>query len=96
MQQLRTAIASMIATNDEELNTLLANAQMRLFPRKTLLNKPDRIPDEVYFINKGLLQVLICDRKGIEHTVHFGYGHQFIADYSSFITRTPANICCAP
>ena len=57
------------------------------FKRKAILNDLKKVPNEIYFINKGLLRVMITDPGGIEHTIHFAMEGQFIADYSSFILK---------
>ncbi|MBK8371876.1 MAG: hypothetical protein IPL20_11020 [Saprospiraceae bacterium] len=48
------------------------------------------MPDEIFFINKGIIRVLITDNEGTEHTIHFAMENQFIADYSHFIQRQPS------
>lgn len=48
------------------------------------------VPDEVFFIQKGIIRVVVADNDGVEHTIHFALENQFIADYASFILRQPA------
>lgn len=91
MEQIRQAIHSMIAISEEEMNDLLSRCTLRTAARGEALSLPGKIPDEVLFINRGLLRVLITDVNGTEHTVHFALENQFIADYSSFILRQPSH-----
>ncbi|MBX2904742.1 MAG: Crp/Fnr family transcriptional regulator [Taibaiella sp.] len=80
----------MIQASEDELDNLLADTQVKNFKRKAILNTPQKVPGEVFFINSGLLRVVITDKQGNEHTVHFAMENQFIADYSSFILRQPS------
>lgn len=90
MQPIRNVIRSMILTSDKELDKLLLHAQVKTFKRKARLNAPYKVPGEVFFINRGLLRIVITDKQGTEHTMHFAMENQFIADYSSFILRQPS------
>lgn len=82
---LRREIERLIAASDAELTDFTARCEPLLFPRLALLPAADTI----YFVHRGLLRVGIADDRGTDHTVHFALEHQFIADYTSFILRTP-------
>lgn len=90
MNQLRQVMKQMISVSDEELNLFLRGVTIKTVKRKVILSHPNTIPNEVFFINKGLLRVLITDNEGIEHTIHFALENQFIADYSNFILQQPS------
>lgn len=90
MDQLRNVMKQMISVSDEELDNFLQNTITRSVKRKSVLSQPNTIPNEVFFINKGLIRVLITDSEGIEHTIHFALENQFIADYSNFILKQPS------
>jgi CRP-like cAMP-binding protein len=90
MQQIRQAIKQMIEVTEDELNDFLSQAITKTFKRQEFISKPDIIPNEIFFINKGLIRVLITDNEGTEHTIHFALENQFIADYSNFIQRQPS------
>lgn len=49
-----------------------------------------RVCNEIFFINKGITRNRITDNDGVEHTTHFSLEGQFIADYASFLMRSPA------
>ncbi len=80
----------MINVSENELNDFLSQAIIKNFKRQEIISRPDTIPNEIFFINKGLIRVLITDNKGIEHTIHFALENQFIADYSHFIQKQPS------
>lgn len=80
----------MISTSDEELDRLLNEAQEQIFKRRSYLSVPDKVPGNVFFINRGLIRTVITDRQCNDHTVHFAMEHQFITDYSSFILKQPS------
>ena len=90
MQQLTQAIRQMIAITDEELHEFLAYCYPKTFRRKEILSRPDQQANEVFFVHSGVIRVLIVDNAGTEHTIHFALPNQFIADYSSFLQRSPA------
>jgi CRP-like cAMP-binding protein len=80
----------MIQVSEADLDVLLEPAVVKLFKRREFLSTPGIIPNEIFFINKGLIRVLITDSLGVEHTLHFAIENQFIADYSNFIQQKPA------
>lgn len=88
MEQIRQVMKQMINVSEDELNDFLNNAIIKNFKRNEILSRPNTIPDEIYFINKGIIRVLITDNEGTEHTIHFALENQFIADYSNFILKS--------
>lgn len=91
MQALSHVIQQMIQTSPEELEHFISMADTRTYSRKEFLVEMNKVCNEVFFINKGMLRVLIVDLKGTEHTVHFAMENQFISEYSSFLQQIPAN-----
>jgi signal-transduction protein with cAMP-binding, CBS, and nucleotidyltransferase domain len=90
MEQIKQVMRQMIGITEDELNDFLREAIIKTFKRQEILSKPDSIPNEIFFINKGLIRVLITDHEGTEHTIHFALENQFIADYSNFIQKQPS------
>lgn len=90
MDQIRTAIKNMITISEVELDALLASCSSRTYQRKTILSKPGQIPNEIFFIQKGLIRVIITDQEGVDHSMHFALEQQFIADYSGFLQQLPS------
>jgi CRP-like cAMP-binding protein len=90
MEQIRAAIGQMIQTSDKEMAELLSRCHRRDFKRKAWLSEEGRVSNEVFFINKGMVRVLLVDVTGTEHTVHFASENQFIAEYSSFLQHRPS------
>lgn len=80
----------MISITDAEEDQFLESCSIKRFPRKTLLSAADKVANEIFFINKGIIRTTIDDKAGKEHTLHFALENQFIADYSSFMLRQPA------
>lgn len=87
MKQIGEIIRQMISISEEELNNFLSQTITKTFKRQEILSRPNAIPNEIFFINKGLIRVLITDNDGIEHTIHFALENQFIADYSCFMQK---------
>lgn len=90
MQQIRHVMKQMIHVSEDELNEFLSQAVIKTYKRNEILSRPDFIPNEIFFINKGLIRVLITGNEGVEHSIHFALENQFIADYSNFIQRKPS------
>jgi CRP-like cAMP-binding protein len=90
MEQIREVMQNMINVTEAELNDFLSGAFTKTFKRQEILSHPNIIPNEIYFINKGIIRVLITDKEGTEHTIHFALENQFIADYSNFIQQQPS------
>ena len=90
MEQIRQVMKQMIMVSEDELHDFLNQVSTKTFKRHETLSRPNVIPDEIFFINKGLIRVLITDIEGTEHTIHFALENQFIADYSNFIQKQPS------
>src|SRR6478609_10721275 len=83
MEQLTKAIKQMIDISDTELNNFLNQCIIKTFKRYEVVSRPNIVPNEIFFINKGLIRVIVTDNDGTEHTLHFALENQFIADYSA-------------
>lgn len=84
---LAQSLQQMIQISESELQHFLSQTTLRTFKRNTYLSLPNSVPNEVFFINKGIIRVMTTDNEGAEHTIHFTLENQFIADYSCFITQ---------
>ena len=91
MEALKTAIRKMISISESEVETFLSYCSVKQFEPKVFLSKQGDISNEIFFITKGITRSLIVDHRGEEHTIHFSLEYEFIADYSSFMLKTPAN-----
>ncbi len=87
MEQIRGVMKQMINISEAELNDFLKQAIIKTFKRQEIISRPNAIPNEIFFINKGLIRVTVTDNDGTEHTIHFALENQFIADYSCFIEK---------
>jgi CRP-like cAMP-binding protein len=90
MEQIRLVIKHMIDISEGELNEFLHQTLTRTFKRQEVVSRPQAIPNEIFFINRGLIRIIITDHDGAEHTLHFALENQFIADYSSFMQKRPS------
>ncbi|MCH6198809.1 Crp/Fnr family transcriptional regulator [Aquiflexum sp. LQ15W] len=87
MENLRQAMRQMIDISEQELEVFLGKTFSKTFKRQELLSAPGTVPNEIFFIAKGIVRVVVTDNAGTEHTVHFAMENQFIADYTSFLTN---------
>lgn len=90
MDQVRQVMQQMINITEEELESFLNKTSIKTFKRQEIVSTPDSIPNNIFFINKGIIRVFITDSEGTEHTIHFALENQFIADYSNFIKQQPS------
>jgi CRP-like cAMP-binding protein len=90
MEQIRQVMKQMIDVSEVELNDFLGQTITKTLKRQEILSRPSYVPDEIFFINKGIVRVSITDSDGTEHTIHFALENQFIADYSNFIQKLPS------
>jgi len=87
MEQIRQVIKQMINISEDELSDFLNQCIIKSFKRQETVSRPNAIPNEIYFINKGLIRVIVTDNEGTEHTIHFALENKFIADYSCFMLK---------
>lgn len=59
LQQIREAIQKMITISEEELEIFMSQTYIKTFKKQALLSTIHQIPNEIYFINKGILRVFI-------------------------------------
>jgi signal-transduction protein with cAMP-binding, CBS, and nucleotidyltransferase domain len=90
MVQIRQVMKQMIRISEKELNDFLSGAYTKSFKKQEILSRPNVIPNEIFFIEKGLIRVMVTDSQGVDHTIHFASENQFIADYSNFIQKRPS------
>lgn len=79
-----------ISISEDELNDFLGQSITKTFKRNETVSRTNAVPNEIFFINKGLIRVMITDNEGTEHTVHFALENQFISDYSNFMQKQPS------
>ena len=80
----------MITVSEEELNHFLKDSFIKTFKKNEIISFPNLVPNDIFFVNSGLIRVLMTDVNGVEHTIFFGIENQFIADYSNFILQKPS------
>ena len=90
MEQIIDIIRRMIEISDDELEQLLDRCTEKKFKRYEIISRLGIVPNEIFFINKGLIRTIVTDNDGVEHSLHFALENQFIADYSSFMLKQPS------
>ncbi len=89
MEQLKQVMQSMIGISNLEFDSFSSACQIKTYDKNEIVSLPQTIPNEIYFIKKGLIRVFINDDKGDQHTIHFAMENEFIADYSNYIMMKP-------
>ena len=90
MKQLIAAIKNMIEISEEEQRNFIGRCISKTFKRNELLSRPTTVPNEIFFVCSGLVRVIVTDKTGVDHTIHFALENQFIADYSCFMLKQPS------
>lgn len=90
MDQIKQVIKGIISISEDELGNFLGQSITKTFRRQEIISRPNFVPNEIFFINKGLIRVIVTDNEGTENTVHFALENQFISDYSNFIQKLPS------
>lgn len=90
MQQLTQVIRQMIELSGKELEQFTSRCLEKKIKRREIVSRPGIVPNEIFFINKGLIRVIVIDNDGTEHSLHFALENQFIADYSAFLLKQPS------
>jgi CRP-like cAMP-binding protein len=90
MEQIKQVMKRMIQISEDEFSNFITQCFTKTFKRQEILSKPDYTPNEIFFINKGLIRVCITDNNGIEHSIQFALENQFIVDYSHFLQQLPS------
>jgi CRP-like cAMP-binding protein len=90
MEQIKQLIQKMIDISEEELRLFLRQSSIQTYKKNLIISPTNIVPNSIFFINKGLIRVIITDKEGIEHTIHFALENQFIADYSNFLLKQPS------
>ena len=87
MEQIKAVMQQLINVSEEELQGFLSKANLKQYKKQAILLSPGAVPNEIFFINKGLIRVFVIDQKGNEHTLHFALENQFITDYANFLRQ---------
>jgi CRP-like cAMP-binding protein len=64
MENLRNVMRQMISISDEELDQFESQCFIKKIRKNEFVSEPNIIPSEIFFINKGIIRVLICDFEG--------------------------------
>ncbi len=83
-------IRTLVDPDEEGLRGLMDRCAVRTVPRRHYLSRSGDSIDEVYYIHQGLVRVVLVDRGGTEHTSHLAYEGLLFAEYTAYLTGTPA------
>jgi len=78
MLQISNVIRQMIEISDRELEDFLSRTISKKFNRYEIVSRPGITPNEIFFINKGLIRVIVTDNEGNEHSLHFALSKEQI------------------
>ncbi len=90
MSLLAQTMKNLISISDRELERFLAASVQKEFKKNEIISRPHNVPNEVFFVHKGLIRVFVYDNDANEHTVHFAMEGSFISDYTNFMLQQPS------
>jgi CRP-like cAMP-binding protein len=85
MDNLKQVMHQMIDISEKEMEDFLSKTYRKTFKKSDIVTQPGTVPTEIFFIEKGIIRVIVTDNLGNDHTIHFALENQFIADYTSFL-----------
>ena len=90
--QLKENISTLIRFTDDEWRIIKSCYTPQLVQKKDLILREGDICRYVWFINKGLTRIFYINKEGEEVSTDFVREGQYVTDFRSFITQTPATI----
>ncbi|MEN9332988.1 MAG: hypothetical protein RLY35_168 [Bacteroidota bacterium] len=88
---LKLMSENLINLSSQEWDQFSLQLSKKNFKKSEYISRAGQIPNEVYFVNQGIVRVVIEDSNGVENTIHFSVEGQFIADYASYLRNQPAS-----
>jgi uncharacterized protein len=77
MQAFISVIKQMINISGDEEHDFLSRCFNKQFRRNEILSRPGVVPNEIFFICKGLVRFVVTDKEGVEDSIHFALENQF-------------------
>ena len=90
--QLKENLSTLIRFTDDEWRIIKSCYTPQLVQKKDLILREGDICRYVWFINKGLTRIFYINKEGEEVSTDFLREGQYVTDFRSFITQTPATI----
>src|SRR6187402_632457 len=84
---MKNVFQSICALSDDELNQLDDLITLKKLKKGELLLTENQVCNEIVFIKKGILRSYFFNHQGDEITNCFAFENEFMASFSSFITR---------
>ena len=91
-KQLKENLSTLIRFTDDEWRIIKSCYTPQLVQKKDLILREGDICRYVWFINKGLTRIFYINKEGEEVSTDFLREGQYVTDFRSFITQTPATI----
>lgn len=88
MNALKNEIFRLVGKDPEQLDKVLAQFELVKLKRNQYLFMEGEVCRSVFFVQKGLLQVLITDKNGVEKTNDIILENNWFTDLESFQNKT--------
>ena len=101
MQKRSIEVLIQIISSEGELSTFEVNLMSSYFekvsfPKNSVIDKQDKIPNYLYFVVSGFVRLFYYDNQGEGQTTYLATANEFIASFSSLINqkRATENVEC--
>lgn len=84
-------IEKFVEVRDTDLSTMDAFFETKVFKKKKDILKEGTICQDLFFANKGCLQVLYIKENGTEQTIDFALKNWWTTDFAAFSNRNVSN-----
>nr|WP_321356399.1 Crp/Fnr family transcriptional regulator [uncultured Draconibacterium sp.] len=90
IENLKKHIGNFIAVENTQLANIDKYFQIRELKKKELILKEGEICYELFFVNKGCLQIFYMKENGTEQTIDFALENWWTTDFNAFANKTPS------
>jgi len=93
MQQIREYIERVTEVDDSDWSLFISMLLKEKFKRKSIIIQQGEIENKLYFIEKGIVRLVIPNEDNFEKEITFGFSfeNEFVSAYDSFLTQSPTN-----
>jgi CRP-like cAMP-binding protein len=90
MEEIKHFLHATQLLTPQQIDYIIAKGVLKKLKTNDVISKPDKVPQEIVFILKGVFRVFYIDDNGNEITKFLYDEHNFLADIDNFLNKTPS------
>ncbi|MCG6191026.1 Crp/Fnr family transcriptional regulator [Maribellus maritimus] len=90
IENLKDHIANFINIKNIQLTSIGNYFEIKELPKKKLILEEGEICRDLFFVNKGCLQIFYMKKNGTEQTIDFALENWWTTDFNAFANKTPS------